>query len=80
MIEMMRLIEIISLGKLYTYNAMVESCPLINKASGSIWTSEVKRLDFPRIQGEINFLLSFRLNLLTELFTTLLLYSWNGTY
>ena len=48
----MRFIEIISLGKLYTYNALVESCPLINEASSSIWTSEVKRLDFPRIEGE----------------------------
>ena len=58
----MRLIEIFSLGKLYTYNALVESCPLINKASSSIWTSEAaKRLHFPRIEGEINFIiLSFK--------------------
>ena len=75
---MMRLIEIISLGKLYTYNAMVESCPLINKASSYIWTSEVKRLNFPRIEGEVNFL-SFH-NLLTKLLLFSYFYSWNGTY
>ena len=70
---MKRLFEIISLDKFYTHNALVESCPLINEASSYIWTSEVKRLDFPRIEGEIYFL-SFHLNL----FTKLLLFSFTA--